>query len=877
MEHDARPAWPGTGEDGPTAQTAPAMTAATAATLTGIIDVITYQNVENGYTVARLTPDATPACARSVSVTIVGSMLGIAAGFTVAATGRWTTHAQYGRQFRAERVELRAPRTTNAMVTFLGSGLIKGLGPKTAERVVVCFGMNTLRVLDEEPARLREVEGIGPAKARDIAAAWAAAGALRELGLYLQPHGVTAAMVVKLHERYGDRARAVIDGDPYVLTEMTGIGFLRADKLARALGLSMRSPQRIAAGLRHALDAAADDDGHTFLPRGELRDRARALLLPAMRAEALASDGPGESYGADACDDALLPLDLLDEPLRALVARGDVTVTAPSGGSGVDRAGLRVYRTTLHRAERSGTDRLLAILDAPPLRALPTGPALDTALAALDTTPETDGETATAIALAPAQRESLRLVLGAKVSVLTGGPGTGKTTTLRALLRLLDAHKVPALLAAPTGRAARRMREATGHPAATIHRLLEYNPATGWGCGPDNPLPTAVVIVDEASMIDLVVFNALLRALPLGTHLVLVGDADQLPSVGPGNVLADVIASGVVPVARLTTIFRQAEASAIVRAAHAINRGIAPAVDRAPGQDLYVLPVNEPSLRRAACRDQDAVAYTLTLLREMVTRRIPALLGLDSCRDIQVLTPMKRGPLGSIDLSVVLQEWLNPSSSPAHEIVRGVPGGPGGGRGSSATGGRVYRLGDRVIQEKNDYDKLVWNGDTGNIVEVDRRAGRVVVRFPGDGDAGDRRVTYENEEIDALALAYAITIHRSQGGEYPAVVLIATDAHHIMFARRLLYTGVTRARRLCVLLTTRAALARAVHNVDQSDRYSALDERLAAGGVPIAPVSMTRAPSTRPRAMELLDAQGRLVCDDAPDTAPDSPLERKVS
>jgi exodeoxyribonuclease V alpha subunit len=721
------------------------------ATLQGTVERITYVNEETQYVVARLDVPG-----RRDLATIVGSLPSLTPGETLRLHGTWTHHKKYGDQFLVERYETVSPATLAGIQRYLGSGLIKGIGPIFAKRLVDAFGLDTLRVIEEESERLRTVEGIGPLRLRRITDTWAEQKEIREVMLFLQGHGVSSAYAVKIFKAYGQAAIATVRANPYRLArDIHGIGFKTADRIARNLGVPKDSPLRAQAGIIHVLQTLADE-GHVYAPEEELLREAETTLEIA-----------GE----------LLPGAVAD-----LAREGGIVAEEFPGG----RRGI--YLKALHVAEVQVAQRLTDLLRAPRI-SVPID--VEKAL--------TWVEGVTRLHLAPQQREAIRMALSHKALVITGGPGTGKTTILRCIIRILEKKGLRIHLASPTGRAAKRMAEATGREAATIHRLLEWGPArAGFQRNAQRPLETDLVIVDEASMIDIVLMNSLLRAVPLVATLVLVGDADQLPSVGPGTVLKDILDSGRLPSVRLTEVFRQAEQSRIIRNAHRVNRGEFPDLSRPSGSeasDFHFLAEEDPERLRQ-------------LIVDLASRRLPARFGMDPVEDIQVLTPMHRGAIGAAQVNATLQATLNPARGGAAEVMRG---------------GRVFRTGDRVMQIRNNYDKEVYNGDIGRILRVDPEEQEVAVRVD------DRTVTYDFSELDELTLAYAATVHKSQGSEYAAVILPLHTTHYPMLQRNLLYTAITRAKRLLVLAGTRKALAIAVRNDATLRRYSRLEERL---GVP---------------------------------------------
>jgi len=717
-------------------------------TLQGTVERITYVNEETQYVVARLDVPGSRDLA-----TIVGNLPSLTPGETLRLQGAWTHHKKYGDQFKVERCETVTPATLNGIQRYLGSGLIKGIGPILAKRLVEAFGLDTLRIIEEEPDHLLEVEGIGPVRLQRIRAAWAEQKEIREVMLFLQGHGVSSAYAVRIFKVYGQAAIATVKANPYRLAQdIYGIGFQTADRIAQKLGVPSDSPFRARAGIVHILQAMSDE-GHVYAREADLLQEAETALE--------------------------IPRTLLSEAIPDLLKEDQLAVEdLPAGGRAV-------YLKPLYVAEEQVARRLIDILRAP---RLPIQIDTEKALAWV--------EGITRLQLASQQREAVRMVLTHKVLVITGGPGTGKTTILRCIIRILEKKGLRIHLASPTGRAAKRMAEAAGRDAMTIHRLLEWSPAhAGFQRNAHRPLETDLVVVDEASMIDVVLMNSLLRAIPLMATVVLVGDADQLPSVGPGTVLRDILESGRVPAVRLTEIFRQAEQSCIVLNAHRVNRGEFPDLSRPPrGQatDFHFLSEE----------DQGRLQQ---LIVDLVSRRLPTRYSFDPVEDIQVLTPMHRGAVGAVQLNAALQAALNPARPGVTEVMRG---------------GRVFRAGDRVMQVRNNYDKGVYNGDIGRIAGIDLAEQEAIVLVDG------RSVMYDFSELDELRLAYAATVHKSQGSEYPAVILPLHTTHYLMLQRNLLYTAITRAKRMLVLAGTTKALAIAVKNDLTLRRCTRLADRL---------------------------------------------------
>jgi exodeoxyribonuclease V alpha subunit len=722
--------------------------------LSGVIERIVFRNEETHYTVARLRPNDDGRLFRSELVTLVGALPGVRVGEIVGVEGAWEAHPQHGRHLRVATCTPHAPVTSEGLKKYLGSGVIKGLGPKTAERIVNRFGEQTLAIIELEPERLTEAQGVGASMRDRIIAGWAEQREIRDLMLFLQSHEVSPGLAVKIYRQYGKDSLATIRENPYTLErDIYGVGFRTADTLAVKLGLPRDALPRLMTGLKHTLSEAASEDGHCYLQREELLTRAAALL---------------ES-----------PVEALAPALEALRREKEVFIEEE-----------RVYLAPFFYAENGTARRLRLILKAPSQLPAVKDDTWEASFAEL--------ERAQSITLAESQRQAVRQAYTAKVSVLTGGPGVGKTTALRALLNVLEANSVRYCLAAPTGRAAKRMTEATGRPASTLHRLLEYIPANNdFGYNEHRPLPYQFVIVDEVSMLDILLAYRLVRAVAVDASLLLVGDADQLPSVGPGSVLRDVLASERVPSTHLTELFRQARESEMIVAAHSVNAGEMPALNGDPNGDFFFL------------RQEDPLAAQ-RLIVDLVARRLPARYGFDPLRDIQVLAPVYRGAAGVDALNEALQARLNTD-----------------GGLSVTSGARFFRAGDRVMQARNNYDKGVggvFNGDLGRVAWIDAESRQVAVRFSDDPEPAP--VVYEPHELDELTLAYACSIHRAQGSEYACVVLPLLRQHYLMLQRNLLYTAITRARRLCVIVGDLGALRRAVQHDALKRRNTGLAERL---------------------------------------------------
>ncbi|GAA1138017.1 MULTISPECIES: SF1B family DNA helicase RecD2 [Streptomyces violaceusniger group] len=728
------------------------------AVVEGVLERITYANEENGYTVARVDTGR----GSGDLLTVVGSLLGAQPGESLRMEGRWGSHPQYGKQFTVENYQTVLPATVQGIRRYLGSGLIKGIGPRIADRITEHFGVDTLDVIEQEPKRLVEVPGLGPKRTKMIAAAWEEQKAIKEVMVFLQGVGVSTSIAVRIYKKYGDASISVVKNEPYRLAaDVWGIGFLTADKIAQSVGIPHDSPDRVKAGLQYALSQSADQ-GHCYLPEEQLIAAAVKLLQV----------------------DTGLVIDCLGE----LAAEDEGVVREPVPGPEGGEPVSAVYLVPFHRAEISLAGQVLRLLRTDEDR-LPAfrGVDWDKALGWLAGRTGAD--------LAPEQSQAVRLALTEKVAVLTGGPGCGKSFTVRSVVELARAKKAKVVLAAPTGRAAKRLSELTGAEASTVHRLLELKPGGDAAYDRDRPLDADLVVVDEASMLDLLLANKLVKAVPPGAHLLFVGDVDQLPSVGAGEVLRDLLAPGSpVPAVRLTRIFRQAQQSGVVTNAHRINEGVPPVTQGLSDFFLFV-------------EDDTEEAGRLTV--DVAARRIPAKFGLDPRRDVQVLAPMHRGPAGAGTLNGLLQQAITPARPDLPE---------------RRFGGRVFRVGDKVTQIRNNYEKGangVFNGTVGVVTSLDTDEQRLTVRTDEDEE-----VPYDFDELDELAHAYAVTIHRSQGSEYPAVVIPVTTGAWMMLQRNLLYTAVTRAKRLVVLVGSRRALGQAVRTVSAGRRCTALDHRL---------------------------------------------------
>jgi len=714
--------------------------------LDAVLERITYANEDNGYTVAKVDTG------RGDLVTVVGALLGAQPGESIRMRGQWGSHPQYGKQFHVDDYTTILPATIQGIRRYLGSGLIKGIGPVLADKIVTHFGVDALDVIEHSPERLIEVPKLGPKRTKLIADAWEEQKAIKEVMVFLQGVGVSTSLAVRIYKQYTDRAIEVVKEEPYRLaSDVWGIGFKTADVIAKAVGIPHDSPQRVKAGLQFTLSEATTD-GNCYLPE-------QALIAEAIKILQV---------------DTGLVIDCLAELVEE---EGVVREELPDDEIGI-------YLIPFHRAEISMAAQLKRLLHTETDR-MPSfqGVDWDKAFAWLGTELEQH------------QAEAVKLALTQKVAVLTGGPGCGKSFTVRSIVRLALAKRAKIVLAAPTGRAAKRLTELTGHEARTVHRLLELKPGGDAAYDRDHPLDADLVVVDEASMLDLLLANKLVKAVPPGAHLLLVGDVDQLPSVGAGEVLRDVLAQGSpIPNVRLTHIFRQAQESGVVTNAHRINSGDYPLVQGLP--DFFLFSADEA---------EDAATLTV----DVVANRIPRKFGLDPRKDIQVLAPMHRGPAGAGSLNTVLQEALTPSRENLPE---------------KRFGGRVFKLGDKVTQIRNNYDKGkngVFNGTLGVVIALDPVEQKLTIRTDEDEE-----VDYEFSELDELSHAYAMTIHRSQGSEYPCVVIPITTSAWMMLQRNLLYTAVTRAKKLVVLVGSKRAIGQAVRTVSAGRRHTALAHRL---------------------------------------------------
>ena len=719
--------------------------------LEGCVERITFQSEETGYTILQLDSGD-----YDEPVTVVGEMPAIFVGENMRFQGLWTQHQKYGKQFKAQRFEKVRPTTIIGLQRYLASGMIKGVGPITARRLIRAFGQDVIHVIEKEPERLLEIPLIGKSKRDEIVASWQEHKGIQNVMIFLQEHDVSTGYAVKIYKRYGAAAVDIVEKNPYQLAEdVWGIGFKIADQLARKLGIEKEYPARLQAGLLFALQRAVDD-GHVYMPQQELVQRAAELLE--------------------------VPATGLPEQLSIMYQQDRLVLAgAPENPF--------VFLRSLWVAEAGIAERLAQLQQATLEQADPE--ALHTELQTWIAVYEVEQR----IDFSEEQREAIVQAAQHKVFILTGGPGTGKTTVSRAILDWFQHQDLTLALASPTGRAAKRLSEVSGRPATTLHRLLEFDPRRGaFQRNEYTPLEVDLVLIDEISMVDTALFYHCLDALPAQARLILVGDSDQLPSVGPGSVLQDLRNSGVVGAVELKTIYRQAQSSRIVQNAHLVNRGEMP----------VLLPVS------GRHRQEDAffisTAYpqeTLEQVTQLLTTRLPAI-G-HAPEDIQVLCPMNRGAIGTQSLNKQLQAALNPESSDKAQLVRGE---------------RLLRVGDRVIQMRNNYDQDVFNGDMGSIAKIDVQEHQVTVQYP------ERQVVYESGDLDEIRLAYALTIHKSQGSEFPVVVMVLTRQHHMMLQRKLLYTGMTRARQLFILVGQPEAVQQAVENHFLRPRYTLLAQRL---------------------------------------------------
>ena len=712
--------------------------------ITGLVERVTYHNAENGFCVLRVNVKG-----HKDLVTIVGNLHMISAGEFVQATGSWIHDRQHGNQFKAQFLKSTPPTSLEGIERYLASGMIKGVGPVYAKKLIAAFGENVFEVIEASPERLRQVTGIGQSRATQIIKGWADQRIIRDIMLFLHSHKISTARAVRIYKTYGARAIEVITLDPYRLArDIRGIGFVSADTIAQQIGIEKNSLLRARAGIAYALTKAMDD-GHCGLPHH--------LLLTSVQ-------------------------ELLDIPYELVVQALNLELDCENVVQEVIDQTNCVFLSGLFQAEKAIAKKLMTLTQSPlPWSSIDAGVSIKWV------------EEQTAVSLSQTQKQAIEIALTSKVLVITGGPGVGKTTLVNSILKILDTKKLRIALAAPTGRAAKRLFECTGMEAKTLHRLLETNPIKGgFSKNEDSPLACDLLIIDETSMVDVPLMHAVMKALPPSAALILVGDIDQLPSVGPGQVLSDFIQSNMIPVIRLTEVFRQASTSQIITAAHTINQGLMPELKVSADEesDFYFIQANTP---------EDALDKIIKMLKE----RIPMKFGFSPFTDIQVLCPMGRGIVGTKNLNVELQKVLNPPT--AQSISRF---------------GWSYSVGDKVMQIENNYDKSVYNGDIGIITSISHEESEVVIAYD------ERLVVYDFGECDEIVLAYATTIHKSQGSEYPAVIIPLMMQHYSMLKRNLIYTGITRGKKLVIVIGEKKALTIAVKQRGEQRRWSSLKLRL---------------------------------------------------
>lgn len=707
-----------------------------AETLRGLVERVVFHNEENGYCILKIVPDG-----KTGTASLIGKASRVVAGEEFEARGVWEPNRDFGPQFKADELKLKRPDSLGGIERYLGSGLIKGIGPAHAKRIVEKFGPKVFDIIENESKKLEDVEGVGKKRRLEIRESWMKQKALHSIMLFLHQHGISSSRALRIYKTYGDEAQAVLQENPYRMAQdIRGIGFKTADDIAYRLGVANDAPERLKAGLLHVLETAAQN-GHCCFPEVKTIEKAIELLGAAN--------------------------ELLQAQIEPLIE-----------SSQIERHGEFFYLPHLRAAEQSIAASVKALATSPAAY-----PPIDEDAALAWVMKKTGKE------LAESQQRAVREALRQRLLIITGGPGVGKTTILRSILLILQSKQVKIVLAAPTGRAAKRLSESTGLEAKTLHRLLEYQGEGGWGRHRGKPLVGDLFVVDEASMIDAPLMAQFLSALPPGAHLLIVGDADQLPSVGPGMVLHDLITSGTVPCVKLTEIFRQAASSRIITSAHAINRGQVPDLKPTRRSDFFFLEASEPE----EIRD---------LIVQLAHTRLPAKYGFDPIADIQVLTPMNRNLLGTASLNHSLQLALNPPNEVKFEIERFQT---------------TFRVGDKVIQTHNNYDKEVFNGDIGHITAIDADPVKLHVRFDAQ-----RTVEYEPGELDELQPAYALTIHKSQGSEFPCVIIPVSTQHYVLLERSLIYTAITRAKKLCILVGDEKALSLAVSKQESRKRFTGL-------------------------------------------------------
>ena len=721
----------------------------TLADLQGQIERITYTNEENGYTIAKL-----KVYGQRDLVTIVGSLMAPMPGEIIRMRGEWANHPKYGQQFKIVHYNTTVPASVYGIEKYLGSGLIKGIGPVMAKRIVKRFGKETLDVIEEGVEKLLEVGGIGKKRIGMIQKAWDDQKEIREVMLFLQTHGVSSGYATKIFKQYGNRSIQVVTENPYRLaTDIFGIGFVTADRIAEKLGFDKNSELRAEAGILYVLNQLSDD-GHVYYPFDPLIEKCIEILQ--------------------------VDREVIVRALAAIELADRIVIEDLKGLEILDEKQKAVYLAKFHVSETGIANRLKVLVNSPKsIRTIKTDKAIEWVQKQLS------------IRLAEKQIEAIRCAAENKVMVITGGPGTGKTTIINAILKIFSKLHVNILLGAPTGRAAKRMNETTGHEARTLHRMLEFSMQKGgFQKNDEHPLDCDLLIVDEASMIDTILMHHLLKAIPPNATFIMVGDVNQLPSVGAGNVLKDIIGSGALPVVELNEIFRQAQESQIIVNAHKINNGSIPSLKpTGPADDFYFI-------------EQDDPEEVLKIILDLTSNRMPKRFGFDPIDDIQVLTPMHKGTVGAGNLNTELQKALNPSKE---GVTRGA---------------RNFMINDKVMQIKNNYDKEVFNGDIGRIMNIDQENQEVQISFD------DRLVPYDYTDLDEIVLAYAVSVHKSQGSEYPAIIIPILTQHYILLQRNLIYTGITRGRKLVVMVGTKRALAIGVNNDKTQRRYTYLRKRL---------------------------------------------------
>lgn len=742
------------------------------AVLDCIVERVTYHNSENGYSVLKVYPADVKDKVKADVIPVIGSFQSPKEGECLRIYGTWTKHPQHGSQLKAERYETLRPATAAAMEKYLGSGMVKGIGPKMAERIIKKFGDDAFDVIENHPDKLATVQGIGEKRVEMIQKTWQEQKEIRNVMTFLQSHGITPTYALKIYKKYKDRSIEIVEQNPYQLaSDIWGIGFKSADKIAQNLGMALDSPARLEAGLVFVLNDQMDSGGHCFLPREELIRKACEILLPQVAPE-----------GDEVPDvDLTLRANAIEDSLDRLIEREMLHAETVSLMGDEQTA---IYTPSIFATEKAVAERIHTLLNSP-WRLRPKPAEID---AILDGLPGAD-------ILSEEQQQAVRRAISEPVMVLTGGPGVGKTFTTKVIVAAFEKLEKRLQIASPTGRAAKRASEVTGREAKTIHRMLAFDPEKNdFKHGPGEPLELDVLIIDESSMLDLHLTHKTLRAVPDGAQIIFVGDVDQLPSVGPGNVLSDFINSGRVPVARLTQVFRQAAQSKIITNAHAINKGkipeLLPPSEVKNGADCVFIEISEP---------EEAIEK----IKGVVAKSLPRL-GFKP-DEITVLTPMQRGSLGGKNLNEILQGVLNPPSPMKPEHIRGPV---------------TFRVGDRVMQRRNNYDKNVFNGDVGNIIAVDSEELTLAVQYP------EQLVEYEFSDTDELMLAYALTTHKSQGSEYPAAIILMANQHYMMLQRNLLYTALTRAKKIAVIIGSKYALKTAINNRLVSPRFTRLAERL---------------------------------------------------